>query len=73
YYMVGGSSKKNQEVGESWLKENPEESRQLLDILTKIVIEYTSAQIDAGADMMQIFEAMGEFISKDSFYEFALP
>ena len=73
YYMVGGSSKKNQEVGESWLKENPEESRQLLDILTKIVIEYTSAQIDAGADMMQIFEAMGEFISKDSFYEYALP
>jgi uroporphyrinogen-III decarboxylase len=30
-------------------------------------------QIEAGADMMQIFEAMGEFISKDSFYKFALP
>jgi uroporphyrinogen decarboxylase len=25
YYMVGGSSKKNQEVGEKWLKENPAE------------------------------------------------
>lgn len=73
YYMVGGSSKKNQEIGEKWLQEHPEESQKLLDILTKTVIEYTSAQIEAGADMMQIFEAMGEFISKDSFYKFALP
>jgi uroporphyrinogen decarboxylase len=73
YYMVGGSSKKNQEIGEKWLNEHPEESKVLLDILTKTVIEYTSAQIEAGADMMQIFEAMGEFISKESFYKHALP
>eukprot|EP00286_Rhodomonas_abbreviata_P007444 CAMPEP_0181318626 /NCGR_PEP_ID=MMETSP1101-20121128/17110_1 /TAXON_ID=46948 /ORGANISM="Rhodomonas abbreviata, Strain Caron Lab Isolate" /LENGTH=358 /DNA_ID=CAMNT_0023426115 /DNA_START=169 /DNA_END=1242 /DNA_ORIENTATION=- len=73
YYMVGGSSKKNQEEGERWLKEHPEESQELLDILTTVVVDYTSAQIDAGADMMQIFEAMGEFISKESFYKFAMP
>jgi uroporphyrinogen decarboxylase len=73
YYMVGGSSKKNQEIGEKWLQEHPEESQKLLDILTTTVIEYTSAQIEAGADMMQIFEAMGDFISKDSFYKYALP
>eukprot|EP00802_Teleaulax_amphioxeia_P013171 Tamp_13219.p1 GENE.Tamp_13219~~Tamp_13219.p1 ORF type:complete len:437 (+),score=126.50 Tamp_13219:186-1313(+) len=73
YYMVGGSSKKNQEIGEKWLNEHPAEAQALMDILTETVIEYTSAQIDAGADMMQIFEAMGEFISKDSFYKFALP
>jgi uroporphyrinogen decarboxylase len=73
YYMVGGSSKKNQEVGSKWLKESPEESKALLDILTTIVIEYTSAQIKAGADMMQIFEAMGEFINEEDFYKWALP
>jgi len=73
YYMVGGSSKKNQEEGERWLKEHTAESKELLDILTNVVIEYTSAQIKAGADMLQIFEAMGEFISKESFYEFAMP
>ena len=73
YYMVGGSSKKNQEVASNWLKDSPAESQALLDILTKIVIEYTSAQITAGADMMQIFEAMGEFISEEDFYKWALP
>ena len=73
YYMVGGSSKKNQEVGSKWLKESPTESKALLDILTTILIEYTSAQINAGADMMQIFEAMGEFINEEDFYKWALP
>lgn len=73
YYMVGGSSKKNQEVGSQWLKDYPKESKVLLDILTSIVIDYTSAQIKAGADMMQIFEAMGEYINEDDFNQWALP
>ena len=73
YYMVGGSSKKNQDVGSMWLREHPKESKALLNILTTIVIEYTSAQIKAGADMMQIFEAMGEFIDEDDFYQWAFP
>ena len=45
YYMVGGSSKKNQEVASTWLREHPLESKALLDILTNEVIEYTSAQV----------------------------
>ena len=73
YYMVGGSSKKNQQVASSWLVDYPMESKTLLDILTTIVIDYTSAQITAGANMMQIFEAMGEHISEKKFYEWALP
>ncbi|GAX82880.1 hypothetical protein CEUSTIGMA_g10306.t1 [Chlamydomonas eustigma] len=73
FYMLGGSSKKNQEVAASWLTKHPEESRKLLDLLTDVVIEYTSAQIKAGADMMQIFEAMGDFIPEPQFYTWALP
>ena len=54
YYMVGGSSKKNQEVASSWLKESPEESKQIMDLLTDVVIDYLAAQIEAGADMVQV-------------------
>jgi len=73
YYMLGGSSKKNQDIGEQWLAEHPEESQALLDILTNTVIDYMSAQVDAGADMVQVFEAMGMFISEENFYKWAMP
>jgi len=62
-----------QEEGERWLKEHPAEAQALLDILTDVVIDYMSAQAEEGADMLQVFEAMGMFISKESFYKCAIP
>eukprot|EP00667_Euglena_gracilis_P009602 EG_transcript_9758 len=73
YYMVGGSSKKNQDIGEKWLHEYPEASQALLDLLTDTVIEYMSLQVEAGADMLQVFEAMCDFISEPNFYKWAMP
>jgi uroporphyrinogen decarboxylase len=73
FYMVGGSSKKNNEIGMKWLDEHPEESTALLQTLTKIVIEYMSAQIEEGVHMMQVFEAMGMMIDEEHFYKFAMP
>ncbi len=43
-----------QDVGERWLKEHPEASQRLLDILTDVVIDYMSAQVKAGADLLQV-------------------
>ena len=73
YYMVGGSSKKGQELGEKWLKEHPEESARILDALQLIVVEYLSAQADNGASILQLFEAMGDFITPESMEAAALP
>ena len=36
YYMVGGSSKKNQDVGEKWLTEHPK----VLTLLAFLVPKY---------------------------------
>lgn len=73
FYMVGGSSKKNHDVGMKWLKEHTSESTILLKILTKLIVEYMSAQIENGAHMLQVFEAMGMMIGEDDFNTFALP
>jgi uroporphyrinogen decarboxylase len=73
YYIVGGSSKQSKEIGVKWLNEYPEASQKLLQLLTKIVIEYVTSQVEAGCHMVQIFEAMGMKIDKDNFEKFALP
>lgn len=73
FYMVGGSSKKNQHIGMEWLHMYPKESKELLDMLTTIVIEYMSQQIKSGAHMLQLFEAMGMMIEEKEFIEFAMP
>jgi len=67
------NKKKNKELGEKWLIEHPEESQELLRRLTKVVIDYLSAQVEAGAHMLQVFEAMGMMITPPSFEKYAFP
>lgn len=73
FYMVGGSSKKNQHIGMEWLRSHPVASKELLDALTAVVIEYMAEQVESGAHMLQLFEAMGMMIEEAEFGEFAMP
>jgi uroporphyrinogen decarboxylase len=71
--MVGGTSKKNTHIGIEWLQKHPKESTRLLETLTRLIIEYMSAQVEAGAHILQVFEAMGMMIDEEHFDKFALP
>ncbi|CAM9160795.1 unnamed protein product [Choristocarpus tenellus] len=73
FYIVGGSSKRNTDYGERWLQDHPQASTELMDKLTTVVVDYMEAQVEAGADILQVFEAMGAFISEENFYSYAMP
>jgi len=45
YYMLGGSSKKNNDVGVQWLKEETATAEKLMDTLSTIVIAYLDLQV----------------------------
>jgi len=55
------------------LKEDPARAHRILDLLTKIVIEFALAQTEAGADMIGAGDAATSLISPQMYAEFALP
>jgi uroporphyrinogen decarboxylase len=73
FYLLGGSTKKNQTIASEWLHNYPDESKTLFELLTNIVIEYLSLQIEAGVELIQVFEAMGQYITEDDFNVWCLP
>lgn len=72
FYTVGGSSK-NTAPGLAFARRFPEETAQLLDGYTDLVVEYLSAQLAAGAHCLQLFEAMGMTLDAPNFEALAMP
>ena len=50
-YMIEGEGSNTQSKAKSWLYKYPEESHELLKILTSVIIDYLVEQICAGAQV----------------------
>ncbi|MEO0671572.1 MAG: uroporphyrinogen decarboxylase [Pseudomonadota bacterium] len=56
-YMVGGRGTPDQADARLWAYREPETFARLIDLLTETSIEYLSKQVEAGVDVLQIFDS----------------
>ncbi|MBL7706898.1 MAG: uroporphyrinogen decarboxylase [Taibaiella sp.] len=71
-YMVQGKGSKTFDEAKGFCYQNPQLAHQLLQMITDATIEYLKGQIEAGADMLQIFDSWGGLLSKQDFETFSL-
>lgn len=71
-YMVEGKGSKTFSEAKKMLYTQPAFSHQLLDMITESTIHYLKAQVEAGADMLQIFDSWAGILSPAQYREFSL-
>ena len=71
-YMVEGGSSREFPTIKQLAAEAPEVLDHLMDIVADTTIEYLNAQIDAGAQAVQVFDTWGAALDPDDFRRFSL-
>lgn len=72
-YMVEGSGSKTFSRAKKFLYTEPRLAHMLLEKITQSTIHYLKAQVNAGADMLQIFDSWAGILSPAQYRAFALP
>ncbi len=55
-YMIGGAGSPDQAAAKAWAYQDPDGFQMLIDLLVEATVEYLVAQIDAGVEVVQIFD-----------------
>ena len=71
-YLVQGSGSKTFDKPKGFAFSNPKETEIILEKITLTTIEYLKGQIDAGADVVQIFDSWGGLLSPSDYSQFSL-
>lgn len=71
-YMIEGASSREFKWAKGMLYEQPQLMHQLLDKLARSVAAYLNAQIEAGAQAVQIFDTWGGALGHAAYEEFSL-
>jgi len=72
-YMVQGEGSKKFEKAKAFLYRQPDAARHVMDELTRATIDYLKAQIEAGAQVVQLFDSWAGLLGPDDFNEWAMP
>lgn len=71
-YMVEGGSSREYGMIKALLYDNSADMHRLLDLVSTAVTAYLNAQIDAGVDVVQLFDTWGGILSPAAYREFSL-
>ena len=71
-YMVQGKGSKTFDEAKGFCYTQPETAHKLLQMITDTTIAYLKKQVQAGADVVQVFDSWGGLLSPADFEEFSL-
>ncbi len=72
-YMVEGGGSKSYRAARKWLYRHPEASKALLQRTTDVIVDYLIGQVEAGAQMLQVFDSWAGLHGPETFRTFCLP
>jgi uroporphyrinogen decarboxylase len=72
-YMIEGSGSKTFSKARAMLYTEPKLSHKLLQMITDSTINYLKAQIEAGVNLVQVFDSWAGILPPDHYREFSLP
>jgi len=72
-YLLEGQTSKTHSLIRAWLFSDKETFAELLDYLADMTIEYCKLQIEAGADVIQLFESWGDSIAPEEYKNHIIP
>ena len=71
-YMIAGKGTKDQGPAHKFLKEDKDSFEMLINLLTEATIFYLSKQIDAGAEVIKIFDSWAGSLKGEDFVNYAI-
>ncbi|MEZ4334887.1 MAG: uroporphyrinogen decarboxylase [Myxococcota bacterium] len=72
-YLIEGHGSKSFSTLKKWLQARPEVVEALLEKLTVLTIGYLEAQIEAGAEAVQLFDTWAGLLDREAYQRFVLP
>lgn len=72
-YMVQGEGSKNFDKAKAFLYQHPDAAKHMMKELTKATVDYLKAQVEAGAQVVQVFDSWAGLLSPEDFNTWAMP
>lgn len=72
-YMIEGGSSRHFLHSKAFMYQEPEAWSRLMEVLSRVTLQYLRAQIEAGADAVQLFDSWVGCLSPDDYRKYVLP